>query len=118
MQRGMVYSYPLLVARWVDGDTVMGVLDLGYRRTWQPGKGIRLVQGDGTTYDAPERRKATMAQAVAARERAHELALPGMWLMCTSHSPDPDDFGRPLCSLLLPDGRDLAGVLIMEGHVK
>lgn len=94
-------------------------MDKGWGHLWAPRGGLRLLQGDGSAYDAPEMRKPDQrARAILALERVRELAPEGQWYMVTSHKLDPDDFGRPLCSIELADGRDLAGVLISEGHTK
>lgn len=113
-----VWRMPFLVKRWVDGDTAHGVLDFGWRFTWQPPKGIRLLCADGSTYDAPERRGASLARSNLARTWVDTLCPAGTWVMATSHYMDPDDFGRPLCSLELSNGDDLATEMMMAGHVK
>ncbi len=113
-----VWRLPFLIERWVDGDTVMGEIDFGWGFMWMPPKGLRLLLADGSTYDAPERRKPTTEQGMAAADAARALAPSGTWVMITSHYVDPDDFGRPLCSIELDDGADLAGALVMLGHVK
>lgn len=113
------WCVPFMPRLWVDGDTVHGTLDIGWGHLWVPKKGLRLLRGGpDDKYDAPERRGITLARAHAARQRAQELCPPGRWHQVTSHYVDPDDFARPLCSIELLDGRDLATVLIEEGHVK
>lgn len=112
-----VWTLPWYVARWYDADTCFGMLDEGWGRMWTPDKGLRLVKTDGK-YDAPELNKpAQRDAALAARRRAIELASCD-WYMATSRAKDPDDFGRPLFSIELHDGRDLATVLEGEGYVK
>jgi hypothetical protein len=85
---------------------------------WTPPKGVRLLLADGTKYDAPERKGATLTRANRAKLYAQVLAPAGTWVMITSHYVDPDDFGRPLCSIELEDGQDMAATMIKGGHVK
>lgn len=114
-----VWRLPWLITAWIDGDTCHGTMDEGWGRSWTPRRGLRLLQADGSKYDAPEMTKPEQRErAQMARLRALALAPIGQWFMVTSHYLDPDDFGRPLCSVELADGRDLAGVLIREGHTK
>lgn len=112
------WRLPWFILRWYDADTCFGMLDEGWGRTWTPDKGVRLVKAGGQKYDAPELNKPAQRDlALAARDRVIELA-PSDWYMATSESKDPDDFGRPLFSIQLHDGRDLASVLEREGYVK
>lgn len=112
------WGMPWLVRSWVDGDTCHGTMDKGWGNLWTPKKGLRLLRGGGLAFDAPELRQLQLVRGRAAQARAQELAPAGVWYQADSHYVDPDDFARPLCSLQLADGRDLATVLIQEGHVK
>jgi endonuclease YncB( thermonuclease family) len=113
-----VWRLPFLVKAWVDGDTAHGVIDFGWRFTWEPPKGIRLLLPDGGKYDAPERKSPTLTRGNRAKVFAQVLAPAGTWVMITSHYVDPDDFGRPLCSIELEGGQDMAAAMIAAGHVK
>lgn len=114
-----VWRFPWQIFTWIDGDTCHGIMDKGWGNTWTPRGGLRLLTADGGPYDAPEITKPDQrVRGLMARSRALELAPLGLWYMVTSHKLDPDDFGRPLCSIELADGRDLASVLIAEGHTK
>lgn len=115
---GRTWSVPFMPRTWVDGDTVHGTLDIGWGHLWVPKKGLRLLYADGSSWDAIERKGATLALSRLARARASELAAPGRWVQVVSHYVDPDDFARPLCSIELEDGRDLAAVLRDEGYSK
>lgn len=115
---GRTWSVPFMPSTWVDGDTVHGTLDTGWGHVWTPKKGVRLLFADGTSFDAIERKGATLALSRIARARATELCPPGRWHQVVSHYVDPDDFARPLCSITLLDGRDLARVLTDEGYAK
>jgi len=113
-----VWRLPFLIEHWVDGDTAHGTIDMGWRWRWTPPKGIRLLCADGSSYDAPELRGATLALAQQAKVWVNVLAPAGSWVMITSHRVDPDDFGRPLCSIEMSDGQDLAAAMIGAGYVK
>lgn len=93
-------------------------MDKGWGNLWTPRRGLRLLVADGSKYDAPERKGESLPRGNQALARAAQLAPAGAWYMALSHYLDPDDFGRPLCSIELEDGRDLATILIAEGHVK
>lgn len=113
------YSYPFMIRTWVDGDTAHGDMDKGHGYMWKLPKGLRLVHADGRSYDAPEKRGATLALGQRAKVWVNVLAPAGTWLMATSHNKgDLDDFGRPLCSLQLESGMDLADAMVAAGYVK
>jgi endonuclease YncB( thermonuclease family) len=113
-----VWRLPWLITSWVDGDTCHGTMDKGWGDMWTPPKGLRLLLADGSKYDAPERKGASLKRGNAARDWVQVLVPAGSWVMVTSHYVDPDDFGRPLCSIELEDGQDLAAAMIKRGHVK
>ncbi len=104
-----------------DGDTfVVDYLDLGWGVKIHPiDEGspahcsIRLTLPDGGKYDAPETKdKARNALAVAYLK---SLIPPGTKLFLVSWG---FTLGRTLASATLPDGRDLATLMIEAGHVK
>lgn len=117
MIKGFKWGRPFLPERYGDGDTIYGLLDRGEGSLYRPKPGIRLVLGDGGKYDAPEVRKEP-ERARAATEALMALLPLGVPVPSLSHRLDPDSFGRPLCSIMLADGRDLATVLVEMGHVK
>jgi endonuclease YncB( thermonuclease family) len=112
------WRLPFLITRWVDGDTCHGTVDMGWGHLWTPPKGLRLLHADGSKYDAPERKGATLAFANQARTWAAVLAPAGGTYMVTSHYVDPDDFGRILCSIETAAGQDLAAEMVKAGYVK
>lgn len=93
-----------------DGDTVVCALDRGFddksRRT------LRLLG-----IDAPELRAKDPAERERAqRAKARVLELLPVGSECTVVTHRPDKYGsRYLAEVLLPDGRDLARVLLAEG---
>lgn len=93
----------------VDGDTIkcdgQNLRDMG--------DGAPFVSG----YDAPETRNATCQQELelgrAATALMEELLrTPGLKIY---DSGEHDQYGRPLVSAVLPDGRTIGGVMIAEG---
>ena len=108
----------------VDGDPVRTELDIGWGikipPRLEPNSGLgtlRIVGRSGERYDAPERD--TEAGQVAKRRLTTILteAFPSGTFEIVSHGLDERKV-RTLASIQLPDGRDLAAVMIAEGHVK
>lgn len=109
------------VLRVTDGDTfVVEYLDLGwgFRRypidKGEPGHcAIRVTLPDGGWYDAPE--KVEKSRCKAATDYAKSLIPVGTWVTIKSYG---FSVGRTLASVTLPDGRDLATLMIEAGHTK
>lgn len=119
MIEGFKWVRPFMPERWIDGDTCEGVLDRGDRDYYRPKGGIRLLYGDGSKFDAPEKNKADQHdRAMLAWAQVKILVPEGTPVVTTCHRLDPDSFGRPLCSIKLADGRDLAVVMASLGHTK
>jgi hypothetical protein len=109
------YNGFALINRIVDGDTFESTIE-AWPTVYYGGTGygrIRLVHKDGSKYDAPEIRTDAGKRAKA---YATELlaGLPTVEVGCIGI----DSFGRSLCSVTLPDGRDMAAVMTEAGHVK
>jgi endonuclease YncB( thermonuclease family) len=110
------------VARVTDGDTfVVEYLDLGwgYRSypidTKKPGYcAIRVTLPEGEWYDTPE--KADKTRWKAATDYMKILLPVGTWVVLTSYGLFT--LGRTLASVTLPDGKDLATLMIAAGHTK
>lgn len=115
MIKGFKWVRPLILERWVDGDTAKALIDRGDGDFYRPKKGIRLVRADGKRYDAPELKEEPVlaAQAMDAALRLCPLGVP---FVSTSH--ELDVYGRPVCSITMADGRDLATMLTELGLVK
>jgi endonuclease YncB( thermonuclease family) len=109
------------VLRVTDGDTfVMEYMDLGwgFRRypidSGEPGhNSIRVTLPDSEWYDAPERTEKERSKL--ATNYAKSLLLPSVWVRIKSYGFSA---GRTLASVTLPDGSDLATLMIKAGHVK
>ena len=112
--KGFLWVRPFMPERWVDGDTVHGLIDRGDGDLYRPIKGLRALFADGSRFDTPE--KAERDRCEAARISALQLMPPGVPVVSTSH--ELDVYGRPLCSFQLPDGRDFATVMAEMGHLK
>lgn len=123
----MIKRVRLATARFiavVDGDTVHTELDIGWGikipPRLEPSSGLgtlRIVGRNGERYDAPERD--TEAGQVAKGRLTTILveAFPSGTFEIVSHGLDERKV-RTLASIQLPDGRDLAAVMISEGFVK
>jgi micrococcal nuclease len=97
----------------VDGDTFDVLVDLGFNQYAYATIRLRGIDTPETrTRDAVEK-----ARGFAARDRTRRL-IEGMPVVLQTH-PDPGTFGRYVAEVrFLQDGewRDLAGVLLAEGH--
>jgi endonuclease YncB( thermonuclease family) len=110
-----------LVDHVTDGDTfVMQYLDLGWgNRIYPIDKGapgycaIRVTLPDQGWYDAPE--KKDKARWQAATDFAKTLLTAGDEVYIVSYG---FSMGRTLASVTLPDGTDLASMMIQAGHTK
>jgi endonuclease YncB( thermonuclease family) len=109
------------VGRIVDGDTfVLEFIDLGWgQRTYPIDDGepahcsIRVTLPDCVWFDAPE--KTDKARNKLASDYAKSLMPVGTWVEIKSYGFSA---GRTLASVTLPDGSDLATLMIKAGHVK
>lgn len=99
-----MWTVPATVQRVIDGDTCELLLDLGWRVTYRANARIIGV-------NAPE---VSTAEGRAARDWARNLLPAGTTVTFTSKSLDK--YGRPLGSVILPDGRDYATALLEAGH--
>lgn len=110
---GDLYRYRATVLRWVDGDTAKVDVDLGVRVHWH---GSLRCAG----YNAPEVTGSTAMAGAAATGFVEKTCPPGTVVFLDSLAFEPGDeldhFGRMLAAVTLPDGSDLADVMIGAGH--
>jgi micrococcal nuclease len=107
-----MYQYNARVVRWIDGDTVVMDVDLGFF-TWLKDQHFRLASVGCPELNTPE------GQAAAARAR--ELAPAGTLLIVDTQKHKGGQLGRSFtrwltAAIRLNDGRDLSTVLLSEGH--
>lgn len=107
------YRYLCRVVEWRDGDTLVVDVDLGFRLTAR--LAVRLAG-----IDTPETLGKTKAAGLAAKAFAESLAPPGTLVLVRSHKPTrPEEkYGRWLAEVTLPEGEDLAGLLVAAGHAR
>lgn len=103
----MIWTYPAVVLRTVDGDTLVAELDLGMRILTR--RSVRAL-----AINAPERRT-DPAGWEAARRLAAALLPDGTAV--TIRSRQLDSFGRVLGDITLPDGSDFAALMLNSGLV-
>lgn len=104
-----------------DGDTfVMEYMDLGWGirlypiDSGEPGHcSIRVTLPDLKWYDAPE--TGDKVRSPLAVDYLSKIMPVGTWVRIKSYGLDQ---GRTLASVTLPDGSDLATLMIAAGHVK
>lgn len=108
-----LYRYAATVLRIIDGDTVAASVDLGCRVHWQ---GSVRCAG----FDAPEVHGDTKPAGDRATRYLQAQCPVGSTVYLNSLAFEPnseqDSFGRMLAIVTLPDGRDLATLMIQSGH--
>jgi endonuclease YncB( thermonuclease family) len=100
------------VCGWHDGDTFYGVLDQGFNTVRAGGMLVNTTVDGGVAkvtlepirhriygINAPELKAGALGRD--ATVAAQQFAPPGIYAATSYH---PDDFGRPIVDLVLPDG--------------
>lgn len=106
----MEFTFPAVMVRVVDGDTLVCSLDLGLRVCMTAR--CRLLD-----VDAPElTRPGEYERATAAKVFVESLCPSGQVGRFVSRTLDK--YGRPLGHYYLPDGRNLSTLLVEAGHSK
>lgn len=101
-----MFTYDTLITKVVDGDTFDSLVDLGF----EVHKRVRFrLYG----VNCPEKTGLTRAAGEAAREAT--LRLIGGKIV-TVQCLKFDKYGRSVARVTIHDGRDLATVLIADGH--
>jgi endonuclease YncB( thermonuclease family) len=95
------------VVRWVDADTCHAVIDQGFY-TYR-GRESKTVSCRCTLINAPE---LPTPEGQAAFDYACKLVPLGEY-ECISYKPD--EYGRPLIDLILPDGRLFSAAMLAAG---
>ena len=105
-----MYSYAATVVRVIDGDSLEVLIDLGFKIGLR--ETVRLAG-----IDTPELRGDRAVDGQAAKAFVAGLLPPGTRILAqTFKGRLTDRYGRWLAAVTLPDGRDLATVLIAAGH--
>jgi endonuclease YncB( thermonuclease family) len=106
-------TFELNGTAWHDGDTFAALIDKGMR-------GYDLFHVRAAGYDAPEVTGPTKPAGDAATAYARSLAETGEIVYLDSlafaASAEEDNFGRMLAFVTLPNGTDLAALMINSGH--
>ena len=114
MIRDNLYCYEFTATRVIDGDTVVGTVDLGFRI--QHEITVRILG-----IDAPEIKGPTRDQGIAARAYLLGAACyrpQGTLYIRTHRDKQTDSFGRWLGDLETADGRSVAEMMVEAGHAK
>ena len=108
-----LFNYKANVVRVLDGDTIEIDIDLGFSLTAR--QRVRLFG-----INAPEIHSSNQAEKDAGMKSVAFLRslLPVGIVVDAKTVKDEDKFGRFLASILLPDGRDVATVMLSVGLVK
>ncbi len=111
--RGLKTLFTESGSAWHDGDTFNAFVDLGLR-------GYQMIHIRPAGYDAPEVYGATKDAGLVAAAFARTLAEVGDVVYIDSidfaAANEEDDFARMLGFVTLPDGRDLAQVMVESGN--
>lgn len=99
-----VFTYAATVQKVIDGDTIDLDLDLGMRI--HSHTRIRVAH-----IDTPE---VNTQRGRDVRDLVRDLLPVGAQVVVTTQKPDK--FGRALADVQLPDGQDLATLLLQGGH--
>ena len=104
----LLYYYKMFVKRIIDGDTLEGIVDVGF--DFHHTVRIRLAR-----VDAWENRGEGREKGFRATERVEELIAEsgGSVIIRTM---EKGSFGRWLAEVILDDERNLGDVLLEEGH--
>lgn len=110
-----MYQYNAKILDVVDADTMLISIDLGFN-IWHTHK-FRILK-----YDAPEISKPKSDEELQLGLKAKsyaEFLLPknGLFVINT-HKDRLDKYGRYLCDILLPNGKDFAKTMIEKGFIK
>ena len=110
-----MYTYRAVVSGDAhDGDTLTLDVDLGFD-CWIRSQSVRVEGIDTPEINSPD--AALRARAATARDRVRFLCRLGTEVKLVSKKYDArEKYGRIIGSIELPDGRDLATLLIAEGH--
>lgn len=99
-----MYNYKAEIVRWIDGDTVDMIVDMGFKMTTEQRFRLHGI-------DTPERGQAGFHEA---REFAAFLAPEGSVVRVHTFK-DPDSFGRYLAVIMPQDGRGASvGARLLE----
>lgn len=96
------------VVRWIDGDTLVALIDYGFR---QSGEWVLRLRG----VDTPERGAPGYDDA---REFSSHFADPGSVVTVRTFKPAPETFGRYVADVWNADGDDVAGLIRDAGWSK
>lgn len=100
------FHYAATVERVVDGDTLDVDLDLGMRVHLKTRLRVAHVDTPETSTDAGK------------EARAYVSALLPAGAPVTVSTAKPDKYGRALATVILPDGKDLASLLLDGGFAQ
>ena len=114
MIKDNLYCYAFTATRVIDGDTVVGTVDLGFRTSHEIT--VRILG-----IDAPEMKGPTRQDGLAAKfyliDTLNKKAT-GQVFIRTHRDKQTDSFGRWLGDLETADGRSVAEMMIEAGHAK
>jgi micrococcal nuclease len=102
----MLYTYKATIVRWIDADTVVLAVDLGFRLVREDA--FRLAGIDTPEMNSPDERK--RAKAREAKAWVEHLAPVGS--VVTVRTTKGDKYGRYLCGVVTAAGIDVATDLL------
>jgi micrococcal nuclease len=105
----LVYTYQAVVARIVDGDTIVADIDLGFF-TWRRGEFLRLSR-----IDAPEPHTETREAGDASTAFLRSIIPVGTPIVVQTFRDRRDGFRRYIAEIWLGD-MNVNDLMVTEGH--
>lgn len=115
---GPTFGHRAKVMRIVDGDTVVGIIDMGFgfKLTGKDDKGVKIRLHD---IQAPDKKEEGFEEATGELKRL--LLAPGgrpkVWT-AISHAKEPDNWGRYLYEFFDATGKSINQDMVKRGYAK
>ena len=116
MIKDNLYCYAFTVTRVIDGDTVVGTVDLGFRTSHEIT--VRIMGIDAPEMKGPTRQEGLAAKFYLADVAKANFSASRQFYIRTHRDKQTDSFGRWLGDLETADGRSIAEMMIEAGHAK
>jgi len=111
-----MYEYKAEVVKWIDGDTVELVIDLGFKLVIHTKARVYGINAPEVHSKDPEEK----AAGLKALDFARQLAPTGSTIIARTHKAtrEEEKFGRWLADITLADGRPFAQTMIENHHAQ
>jgi len=119
-----MYMYSATVERWIDGDTVDLIVDLGFCISFKDrfrlfGIDTPELRPKKSDFESEEERRKEMSRADAALSFCEQKAPSGTKVIVKTHKDSRGKYGRWLAEMRTPgEQTTLNEMLVKEGHAK